>query len=552
MITDNTPDLTQVTDNFLHDYFAFYPTQASMLGLHEYDGQIPDLSSGAIQSRIATLKQYHNQLAAINPDTLDRLAFFDYSLLHWRVEAELWNWTEHQEYTYNPFFYTSDAMVDTYVKRNYAPLEVRTEALTRHLHEIPRLMAQAREHLGPRTPQALIEQSIPVFQGLKEFFTDSLDKAFHNKQLAKPLMQEFWNARDKACGAIESLCSHLQETLLPSAPSDFAIGAQQFSNMLRYNELVDLPLDQLLAAGESDLSRNLATIEALANRIDPSKTVQEHMRLLGQNHPTPDRLLEETHAMLENLRSFLIERDLVTIPNNVHCFVEETPPYERWAFAMMDTAGPFEQEATESFYYVTLPEPDWPPDEIEAWMTRFDYATMTGTSIHEAYPGHYVHYLRMHQAPTRLSRVFDTYSHSESWAHYAEQMMLEQGFGNGDLSLRMAQLGDALVRNCRYICAIKMHTQGMSIDEATAFFVQNAYMDRLTASREAGRGTHEPGYINYTLGKLMLLKLLDDYKAAMGQQFSLKQFHDTYIGYGSPPIPLLRKMMLPDDDGKLL
>jgi uncharacterized protein (DUF885 family) len=256
--------------------------------------------------------------------------------------------------------------------------------------------------------------------------------------------------------------------------------------------------------------------------------------------------------MLENLRSFLIERDLVTIPNNVHCLVEETPPYERWAFAMMDTAGPFEQEATESFYYVTLPEPDWPPDEIEAWMTRFDYATMTGTSIHEAYPGHYVHYLRMHQAPTRLSRVFDTYSHSESWAHYAEQMMLEQGFGNGDLSLQMAQLGDALVRNCRYICAIKMHTQGMSIDEATTFFVQNACMDRLTASREAQRGTHEPGYINYTLGKLMLLKLLDDYKAAMGQQFSLKQFHDTYIGYGSPPIPLLRKMMLPDDDGNLL
>jgi uncharacterized protein (DUF885 family) len=200
--------------------------------------------------------------------------------------------------------------------------------------------------------------------------------------------------------------------------------------------------------------------------------------------------------------------------------------------------------ATEAFYYVTLPEPDWSPEKIEGWLTKFDYATMTGVSIHEAYPGHFVHFMQVPHAPTKLAKTFDTYSHYESWAHYCEEMMLEQGYGNGNLQLRLAQLGEALVRNCRYICAIKMHTQGMGVEEATRFFMDNAYMDEVTATKEARRGTHDPGYINYTLGKLLLRQLRDDYRAFHGANFSLKRFHDEYIGYGSPPIPILRKMML--------
>jgi uncharacterized protein (DUF885 family) len=189
---------------------------------------------------------------------------------------------------------------------------------------------------------------------------------------------------------------------------------------------------------------------------------------------------------------------------------------------------------------------------VEGWLTKFDYATLTDVSIHEAYPGHYVHFSNVRNAPTRLAKVSATYTHYESWAHYVEQMMLEQGYGNGDLRLRMAQLAEALVRNCRYVCAIKMHTQGMSVDEATRFFEEHAYMDPVTANKEARRGTHDPGYLNYTLGKLMLLKLLDDYKAAHGDAFVLKQFHDEYIGYGSPPIPILRTMLLPHDNGDIL
>lgn len=546
------PDLSQLTERFLDDYFAFYPTHASSLGLHEYDGQVPDFSAASLQSRIATLKQYHTLLAAIKPDTLDALALLDYGLLRWRIESELWNWTTYQPHRYNPMFYLRHLMVDDYIKRKYSTRELRTEALIQHLRGLPELLAQAQEHLDSHIPAVLIEATIPLFQGVKEFYTESLDLEFRGSSLPSSLLNRLWQARETANAAITSFCTFLQ-TLLPKAPREFAIGAHRFADNLRYNELVDLPLERLLEIGEADLLRNQAAIQEVACRMDPTKTVREHMIAQGKHHPAPHRLLEETRELLQKLRAFVIERDLVTIiDREAMCTVAETLPYDRWAFAMIETAGPFEQESTESFYYITLPEPGWSAEQVEAWMSKFGYATMTGISIHEAYPGHYVHSQHIARAPTRMAKVFDSYAHVESWAHYCEQMMLEQGFGDGELSLRLAQLGEALVRNCRYLCSIQMHTQGMTVEEATQMFAEHAYMDPLTASREAQRGTYDPDYLNYTLGKLMLLKLLQDYRAAMGNAFSLKQFHDSYIGYGAPPVPLLRKMLLPHDDGRIL
>jgi uncharacterized protein (DUF885 family) len=550
--------LAQLTDDFLHAYFAFFPTAASSLGLHEYDGQVTDLSSAAIERRVATLQQQRQRLEQIAPHHLERLEAFDYALLHWRIDAELWGWTEQREHTRNPMIYIFNATVDTYIKRNYAPLEVRAAALVRHLHQLPQTMQAARHNLVPHIPRVLIEETLNIASGLVSFLTYSVPETFGRGSDNPPLRdnprleRDIWIACDVAVATINDFCAYLLNELLPVAHDDFAIGAEHFRNMLRYNELVDIPLEHLLAIGEADLEKNKAAIIAIARQLDPNCSIQEQMGAMGRNHPGADNLLDETRNLLGDLRDFLIARDLVTLPTDVPCYVEETPPYDRWAFAMMDTAGPFEQEAIESFYYITLPEADWPPEQVEGWLTRFDYATLTGMSIHEAYPGHYVHFTTARNAPTRLARVFDTYTHYESWAHYSEQMMLEQGYGNGDLHLHMAQLAEALVRNCRYICAIKMHTQGMTLEEATNFFREHAYMDEVTATKEARRGTHDPGYLSYTLGKLMLLKLLEDYKAAYGDTFSLKRFHDEYIGYGSPPIPILRSMLLPDDNKVLL
>ncbi len=545
-MTDNrVQQLAILVDDFLRDFFAFYPVTASILGLHEYDGQITDMSSASIALRVETLRAYQKRLQEIDRDGLDQLAGFDYDLLQWRIAAELWNWTERHDHTRNPMVYSNDAMVDNYIKRNYAPASVRAEALTHHLSQIPAALETAREQLVSPIPRLLIEESLPVFDGLVDFLQQSLPEAFDNKSIPASLYENLWAACDQAIAAIQQFMRYLQDDLLPLATDDFAIGAKQFSNMLRYDELIDVPLDQLLARGMEDLERNQAALIELTTNIDPHKSVQAHMQELGRDHPTADNLLEETRRLLDNLQQFLVEHDLVTLPQEGKCVVEETPPFARWAFAMMDTSGPFEQVATESFYYVTLPEPDWSPEMVEGWLTKFDYATMTGVSIHEAYPGHYVHFMNLRHAPTRLAQTVDTYTHYESWAHYVEQMMLDEGYGNGDVKLRISQLAEALVRNCRYVCAIKMHTQGMTIEEATVFFMEHAYMDEVTATKEARRGTHDPGYICYTLGKLLLLKLREDMQAAQGDAFSLKQFHDAYIGYGSPPIPILRSLMLP-------
>jgi uncharacterized protein (DUF885 family) len=550
-IQEPSAALAQLSERFLNDYFDFYPTAASSLGLHEYDGRIVDMSARAVGAWVQLLRDYHYHLQLIEPANLGRLEAFDHGLLRWQIEAELWNWTEERSHRYNPMVYSYNAMVDTYVQRDYAPLRERAAALTRHLQAIPNAMGVARQNLDENIPRVLIEESLTVFAGLVTFLRDSLPDAL--RELDDPVRdQELWSARDVAVIALNEFQDYLRDEKLPVASDDFAIGVRRFAGMLRYNELIDLPLDHLLEIGEADLARNQAAIAELAAHLDPARSVAEQMRDLGRNHPATNELLPETRRLLGALRDFVIERNLLTMPTSKECHVEETPPFARWAFAMMDTAGPFEETATDSFYYITLPEDDWPPEKVEGWLTKFDYASLTDVSIHEAYPGHYVHFMAMHRAPTRLAKVFACYSHYESWAHYVEQMMLDEGYGDNDPHLRMAQLAEALVRNCRYICAIRMHTRNMSLDEATRFFMQNAYMDEVTATSEARRGTYDPGYLNYTLGKLLLLKLLEQYREAYSDTFSLMRFHDEYIGHGSPPIPLLRRLLLPHDDGVLL
>ena len=284
----------------------------------------------------------------------------------------------------------------------------------------------------------------------------------------------------------------------------------------------------------------------MAASIAPDKSVQQIVDDISKTHPTAQGLIPDTRDLLEDIRHALIDHGIVSLPSEDRCQVIETPTFMRYAFAAMDSAGALETEATESFYYVTPVEDHWTPEQAEEWLSKFDYNTLRIISIHEVYPGHFVHHLhnRYGRPLPLVNRVATSYAFTEGWAHYTEQMMLETDYGVGRPELRLTQLLEALVRNCRYVCSVAMHTGDMTVDEATKFFMDNAFMAEYPSRREALRGTFDPGYLNYTLGKLMILKLRDDYRRERNGDYSLRGFHDRLLSYGAPPLPLLRNVML--------
>jgi uncharacterized protein (DUF885 family) len=356
-----------------------------------------------------------------------------------------------------------------------------------------------------------------------------------------------------ALGAYEKW---LNDDLLPRSNGDFRIGAENYRKKLLYQEMVDTPLDELLKLGYADLRRNQQWFKETAARIDPHKTPQEVLAEFQTNYPPPDKLLQTVRNMFDDLRGF-IERDhIVTIPSSVLPIVEETPPFLRaLTFASMDTPGPYEHTAKEAFFNVTLPEKDWTPEHVREFMAQFNYDTLTSVATHEAYPGHYVQFLWVQKAPSKVRKLVGSGSNAEGWAHYCEQMMLDEGYGKSGsgrsdekyLKLRLGQLQDALLRDARYIAGIEMHAGKMSFEQAVDFFVKEGYQSRAVAETETKRGTSDPTYLVYTLGKLEILKLREDYQQKMGAKFNLQEFHNQFLKQGFPPVKIIRKAMLGDE-----
>ena len=549
-MTMPTP-LEAFSKKFLRGIMATFPTRAANLGLHGYDGLVTDYAPSAIARRVSDLAALGAELAAITPGEPPSQEWLDYELLRLAIERELFEWETLRDWARNPMGYISACDVSNYLKRNYAPLSTRLKAITAHLSRVPDLLAQARANLELPMPRTFAQISLEMARGTLTFLREELPAQL-TSVAERELMSQFSGAQARAIAALESFATWLQGEVLPQANGQFAIGVDAFRRMLRVGEGVELPLDQLLAMAEADLAHNKSEFEATARRISPEKSPAQVMQDLGRRHPAPADLIAEAQKMMETLRAFVIERGLVSIPYDVQPVVAETPAFLRWAFAMMDTPGPFEQVATEAFYYITPPEKGWTTDQVEAWLSLSNYDTLDDVSIHEGWPGHYLHALHFKNGPTQATKVIDAYSFWEGWAHYVEQMMVEEGYRNGDPRLRMAQLSEALLRDVRFVCAIGMHTRGMSVQEATHRFMQDAFMEELPARKEAERGTFDPGYLAYTLGKLMTLKLRRDYQREQGSAFSLRKFHDTFLSFGAPPIPFVRKMMLRDDDGQIL
>jgi uncharacterized protein (DUF885 family) len=543
--------LAALVQDFLTSLYQTHPTLAASLGLHDYDGRVPDLSERARAARASALRTLRTRADTIPADGLSREERHDAALLRHAVDEELFDLESLWDPERSPLPYADAIDVSAYVKRGYAPLERRVAALTEHLRQVPDVLATARATLRPPLPRPFVDTALDVYQGTIAYLEGELPAAVQPVGPGETLAA-FERANTAAVGAVRAFLQYLSDDIRPRATDDFAIGGDRFATMLRLGEMVDIDLDRLLEIGRQDLADNTQRLRAACEVAAPGMAVPDAVRRQGADHPPADRLIEEAARVLDELRAFVAAGGIVTIPSDVRCRVEPTPPFLRWAFAMMDTAGPFEA-SSESFYYVTPPEPDWTAAQTEEWLTKFDYATLRDVGAHEVYPGHYVHFLhvRTRCAGRPLRQVLTSYAFVEGWAHDCEQVMLENGFRTDDTALRIAQLSEALLRDVRFIAAIGMHTRGMRVEDAARLFVDHAYLEPLPAEKEAVRGTFDPGYLNYTLGKLMLRRLRDDVRAREGARFDLQSFHDALLDLGAPPLPLARRALLGDDTNPL-
>jgi uncharacterized protein (DUF885 family) len=552
-------DYEAVAEEYIKGYLAARPLEGTALGLHEYDGKITDYSRLALDAELSRLRRFDDRLNKFDPTKLSPRQSIDLRILQAAVKKELFQMQDISVFERNPMVYARAADLNIYVQRNFAPLEDRVRSLIAIESQVPNILIAARTNLKEVLPKPFVELAIQIARGSSDFLKKDLPAAIAGLK-DEQLRGAFQVSNRKAANALTDYAAWLEREKLPKASLDFALGEEKFRRLLAETELVDLPPQKILEIGLEQLKSEQEAFTKAAKIIDPDKSPIEVFRQIQSEHPKPENLIPDVAKDLDKIRKYVSSHNLVTIPSDVRAKVKETPEYDRaTSFASMDTPGPFEKRATEAYYYVTPTENDWTEKQKEEWLTAFNYYTSDITSIHEAYPGHYVQFLRLNASPaSKVEKIFGSYAFTEGWAHYCEKMMIDEGYGSTTgatpseedakraAKYRMAQADEALLRLCRLCVSIKMHTQKMSIDEATKFFQENCYYEEKPSRQEAMRATFDPLYLNYTLGKLQILKLRDDYKAQQGDDFSLQKFHNELLNHGMPPSRLLREIMLKD------
>jgi uncharacterized protein (DUF885 family) len=543
-----SPEFATFVDEYFDAMFQFSPTQATTAGLHQYDQRLEDLSTAAVSERVLQLKNFGQRLAALQAKPLAGDDAIDAQLIEGQMRAELLELEVLQGWKKNPMTYVGlpGAAIDGLMKRNFAPPADRLKSVIARLKNIPKVFQSMRANLNS-PPREFTDLALRMASGSTGFFRGSVAEwarsaAGQNTALYK----SFEEANGSAVKAFDETVVWLKKDLLPRSNGSYAIGADNFSRKMHYEEMVTLPLDKLLLIGEANLDRDYKDFVATAARIDTSKAPADVMKSLSDDHPSEANLIESARQTLEGARQFLAEHHIIDLPSEVRPLVVETPPYARsGSFASMDTPGPYEDKATEAFYYVTPPEKEWDVQHKLEHLRLYNSSVMRIITVHEVYPGHYTQFLYARQFPTKTRKLLGCGTNTEGWAHYSEQMMLEEGFGNHDPRLKLAQLSEALLRDCRYVVGIKLHTQGMSVEQGARLFVEKGFQEPANAYEEARRGAYNPTYLYYTLGKLQLLKLREDLKKIRGASFSLKEFHDEFVKQGSLPLKLMRQILLP-------
>lgn len=540
-----TSGYADLRDQYMTAYYASNPEGAVYLGKHEFDGKLPLPTKVWWQQQRTQLAHFDSAFTKLDATQLSVDEQIDYRLMQADVRKGI-NGIDSIRVAEDPLSYRVD--FSSYVERSFGTPMGRMQSVIAKARLLPDWVAAVKENIGPHPAREHVQVAIDAQNGTADYLLSDVQQAFAKTGTAAQ-QEELKSATKQAAEALRGLVNHLQKTVLPRATGTYAIGTGNFRRMLLYNEQLAADPDSLLAVGMANLRREQTEFAAAARVIDPLKTALQVFRQIQQEHPTADKLVSSTNDHCEAIRQFLIDKKIVSIPSEVRATVTKTPEFMVGATAAMNTPGPFEAKAVaQAYYYITLPKKAWSAKQKEEWLTQYNRYVAEVISIHEAYPGHYVQFLHLNASPvSEVRKVFSSYAFVEGWAHYTEQMMLEEGFGNADpktaAKYKMAQLSESLLRYCRLVCAINLHTHGWTVAQATKFMQANCYYEEKPAHEEALRGTYDPGYLSYTLGKLQLLALRNEYKKQMGKSFSLKTFHDRVLDHGMLPVNELKRVM---------
>lgn len=549
-VSTHNASLDRLVDLFFNDCFKASPDWATGLGIHDYDALMPDYSSEGFVKHAANLKEHLAKFEAVDASSLDVQQQIDRELVIAYIKARLLEIESIEGWKHNPDHYSTYCNEAIYclISRDFAPIDDRLKSIIAREKHIKDLLEQGKKNVV-NPPRIYTEIALEQLPGILDFFKTSVPEKAETAS-NKELVGEFKKTNAEVIAALTEYQTYLKEKLLPVSKGSFALGKENYARKLLYEEMVDIPLDKVLADGEAELRRLQKQFVDTAAIISPGKNAREVFAVVSAEHPKPDALISSVSGVLGSLRSMCTDKGIVTIPFDDKLQVTETPAFMRaLTFAAMDTPGAFEPKARESYYYVTLPEKDWKAERVEEHMRSFCKFDLLNTSVHEAFPGHFVQGLWVRKAPSKVTKILGCNSNVEGWAHYCEEMMVEEGLENHDNKLKLVQIHDALLRVCRYIVGIKMHTQGMTLEQGTDFFYNEGFQERENGLREAKRGTMDPTYLVYTLGKLQILALRDDYKKLKRDQFSLKQFHDEFLAQGTPPINIIRRIMMGTESG---
>ncbi len=530
--------LTKAVDAFIAGTFQRNPVFAANAGKHAFDGKLPDYSADGLEATAAWLHAQRNTFAAFPDDQLNEQDRFHRDYVLAVIDGQLF-WLEDSGAPYkNPSFYTGDLSPSMYLTRPYAPLKQRMAAFISYQEALPKALAQIKANLQLPLPASYIEEGANSFEGFASFFKADVPGIFARVHDAG-LQAHFKTSNAAAIKATQDLADWLKAQK-PNATQDFALGAEKFSRMLHATELVDLPLDQLQAIGEADLARNLASLKAACDQFAPGKSLTACVTRENADKP-PGGAVAGARAQLVSLRQFIVDKDLVSIPGTEQATAEEAPPFNRSNFAYIEIPGPYEKNLP-SVYYIAPPDPRWSKADQQAYIPG--KAALLFVTAHEVWPGHFLQFLHANRAHWKFGQLFVGYAYAEGWAHYAEEMMFDAGVDGATPEVHIGQLTNALLRDVRFISAIGLHTGGMTIAQSEQMFREKAFQDPGNARQQAARGTYDPAYLNYTMGKLMIMQLRQDWIAAHPGPNALKAFHDQFLSYGGPPIPLVRQQML--------
>jgi len=534
-------------DSFIEDYFKAQPYFAVYAGRHEFDGQMPDISRAGFEKEIARLHKWRDDAKKFDEQSLSAEQRFQREYLLGVVGTDLF-WQERAQAPFkNPAFYIGSLDPNVYLAREYAPLEKRMAAYIGYARAIPALTANIKENLHTPMPKSFVQRGVDGFGGYADFYKNDVPQVF--AAVTDPeLKKQFEEANTAAAKAMSDLKAWF-ESQRPTATNDFALGESLFAEMIKATERVETPIADLAAAGRADLERNLAALKDACAQFAPKATIPACIAKVNAKKPAGGPVAFG-RKQLHELKAFLQEKQIVTIPSQEEANVEEAPPYNRANFAYIVIPGPYEK-GLPSTYFIAPPDPSWSKAEQASYIPG--EANLLSTSVHEVWPGHFLQFLHSNGNATKLQSLWVGYAFAEGWAHYAEEMMWEVGLGNGSPEVHIGQLRNALLRNVRFLSAVGMHAQGMTLEESEKLFKDSAFSDPGTARQQSARGTYDPAYLNYTMGKLMIRKLRADWLAkqgvaagAAGTPEQLKAFHDKFLSYGGPAIPLIRQEMLGD------